>query len=111
MVGKVVTQLTGTLPSGATEEEILVHSNTRRSPLVPGIITVIDTETVGEGQVIQLAKKQKEYQKCLKCHKTLELKMHYVCLHFQMKNITMIFIRSSKFTDAHCYGLGSAIWD
>uniref|UniRef100_A0A8C0GGP7 BCAS3 microtubule associated cell migration factor n=1 Tax=Chelonoidis abingdonii TaxID=106734 RepID=A0A8C0GGP7_CHEAB len=52
MVGKVVTQLTGTLPSGATEEEILVHSNTRRSPLVPGIITVIDTETVGEGQVI-----------------------------------------------------------
>uniref|UniRef100_A0ABM5ENB1 BCAS3 microtubule associated cell migration factor isoform X4 n=1 Tax=Pogona vitticeps TaxID=103695 RepID=A0ABM5ENB1_9SAUR len=52
MVGKVVTQLTGTLPSGATEEEILAHSNTRRSPLVPGIITVIDTETVGEGQVL-----------------------------------------------------------
>lgn len=51
MVGKVVTQLTGTLPSGATEEEILAHSNTRRSPLVPGIVTVIDTETVGEGQV------------------------------------------------------------
>ncbi|KAL8199130.1 UNVERIFIED_CONTAM: Breast carcinoma amplified sequence 3 [Gekko kuhli] len=50
MVGKVVTQLTGTLPSGATEEEILAHSNTRRSPLVPGIVTVIDTETVGEGQ-------------------------------------------------------------
>lgn len=55
MVGKVVTQLTGTLPSGATEEEILAHSNTRRSPLVPGIITVIDTDTVGEGQVIQFA--------------------------------------------------------
>ncbi|XP_054857137.1 BCAS3 microtubule associated cell migration factor isoform X3 [Eublepharis macularius] len=52
MVGKVVTQLTGTLPSGATEEEILAHSNTRRSPLVPGIVTVIDTETVGEGQVL-----------------------------------------------------------
>uniref|UniRef100_A0A8D2L2G7 BCAS3 microtubule associated cell migration factor n=1 Tax=Varanus komodoensis TaxID=61221 RepID=A0A8D2L2G7_VARKO len=52
MVGKVVTQLTGTLPSGATEEEMLAHSNTRRSPLVPGIVTVIDTETVGEGQVL-----------------------------------------------------------
>ncbi|XP_077167363.1 BCAS3 microtubule associated cell migration factor isoform X4 [Paroedura picta] len=52
MVGKVVTQLTGTLPSGATEEEILAHSNPRRSPLVPGIVTVIDTETVGEGQVL-----------------------------------------------------------
>uniref|UniRef100_A0A8C8SFK3 BCAS3 microtubule associated cell migration factor n=1 Tax=Pelusios castaneus TaxID=367368 RepID=A0A8C8SFK3_9SAUR len=52
MVGKVVTQLTGTLPSGASEEEILAHTNTRRSPLVPGIITVIDTETVGEGQVL-----------------------------------------------------------
>ncbi|XP_048375318.1 BCAS3 microtubule associated cell migration factor [Sphaerodactylus townsendi] len=52
MVGKVVTQLTGTLPSGATEEEILAHSNTRRSPLVPGIVTVIDTEMVGEGQVL-----------------------------------------------------------
>jgi len=52
MVGKVVTQLTGTLPSGATEEEILAHSNIRRSPLVPGIITIIDTETVAEGQVM-----------------------------------------------------------
>lgn len=51
MVGKVVTQLTGTLPSGATEEEILAHSNLRRSPLVPGIVTIIDTETVAEGQV------------------------------------------------------------
>lgn len=58
MVGKVVTQLTGTLPSGATEEEILAHSNIRRSPLVPGIITIIDTETVAEGQVIQFAQKQ-----------------------------------------------------
>ncbi|XP_062363316.1 BCAS3 microtubule associated cell migration factor [Cinclus cinclus] len=52
MVGKVVTQLTGTLPSGATEEEILAHSNLRRSPLVPGIVTIIDTETVAEGQVL-----------------------------------------------------------
>lgn len=51
MVGKVVTQLTGTLPSGATEDDVAVHSNSRRSPLVPGVITVIDTETVGEGQV------------------------------------------------------------
>ncbi|EPY86591.1 hypothetical protein CB1_000306007 [Camelus ferus] len=52
MVGKVVTQLTGTLPSGVTEDDVAIHSNSRRSPLVPGIITVIDTETVGEGQVI-----------------------------------------------------------
>ncbi|XP_036123939.1 breast carcinoma-amplified sequence 3 isoform X7 [Molossus molossus] len=52
MVGKVVTQLTGTLPSGVTEDDIAIHSNSRRSPLVPGIITVIDTETVGEGQVL-----------------------------------------------------------
>ncbi|RLV97115.1 hypothetical protein DV515_00012145 [Chloebia gouldiae] len=52
MVGKVVTQLTGTLPSGASEEEILAHSNLRRSPLVPGIVTIIDTETVAEGQVL-----------------------------------------------------------
>lgn len=51
MVGKVVTQLTGTLPSGVTEDDAAIHSNSRRSPLVPGIITVIDTETVGEGQV------------------------------------------------------------
>lgn len=51
MVGKVVTQLTGTLPSGVTEDDVALHSNSRRSPLVPGIITVIDTETVGEGQV------------------------------------------------------------
>lgn len=51
MVGKVVTQLTGTLPSGVTEDDVAIHSNSRRSPLVPGIITVIDTETVGEGQV------------------------------------------------------------
>ncbi|XP_038942424.1 BCAS3 microtubule associated cell migration factor isoform X4 [Rattus norvegicus] len=52
MVGKVVTQLTGTLPSGVTDDDIAIHCNSRRSPLVPGIITVIDTETVGEGQVL-----------------------------------------------------------
>ncbi|XP_058020084.1 BCAS3 microtubule associated cell migration factor isoform X3 [Ahaetulla prasina] len=52
MVGKVVTQLTGTSPSGVAEEEILAHTNSRRSPLVPGIVTVIDTEMVGEGQVL-----------------------------------------------------------
>ncbi|KAL0597061.1 Breast carcinoma-amplified sequence 3, partial [Plecturocebus cupreus] len=52
MVGKVVTQLTGTLPSGVTEDDVAIHSNSRRSPLVPGIITVIDTETVGEGQMV-----------------------------------------------------------
>ncbi|ERE68027.1 breast carcinoma-amplified sequence 3-like protein [Cricetulus griseus] len=52
MVGKVVTQLTGTLPSGVTEDDVAIHSNSRRSPLVPGVITVIDTETVGEGQVL-----------------------------------------------------------
>ncbi|XP_023612510.1 breast carcinoma-amplified sequence 3 [Myotis lucifugus] len=52
IVGKVVTQLTGTLPSGVTEDDVAIHSNSRRSPLVPGIITVIDTETVGEGQVL-----------------------------------------------------------
>lgn len=60
MVGKVVTQLTGTLPSGATEEEILAHSNVRRSPLVPGVITIIDTETVAEGQVMQFVQQQNE---------------------------------------------------
>ncbi|XP_061246209.1 BCAS3 microtubule associated cell migration factor isoform X2 [Bos javanicus] len=52
MVGKVVTQLTGTLPSGVTEDDVAIHSNSRRSPLVPGVITVIDTDTVGEGQVL-----------------------------------------------------------
>lgn len=52
MVGKVVTQLTGTLPAGSSDEDLSTHSNTRRSPLVPGVITIIDTETVAEGQVI-----------------------------------------------------------
>ncbi|XP_026780031.1 breast carcinoma-amplified sequence 3 isoform X1 [Pangasianodon hypophthalmus] len=52
MVGKVVTQLTGTLPSGAPDEESAAHSSTRRSPHQPGVVTVIDTHTVGEGQVL-----------------------------------------------------------
>ncbi|XP_066431204.1 BCAS3 microtubule associated cell migration factor isoform X2 [Eleutherodactylus coqui] len=52
MVGKVVTQLTGTLPAGSSDEDLSTHSNTRRSPLVPGIITIIDTESVAEGQVL-----------------------------------------------------------
>ncbi|XP_066551255.1 BCAS3 microtubule associated cell migration factor isoform X2 [Amia ocellicauda] len=52
MVGKVVTQLAGTLPSGATEEEVTAHSAVRRSPHAPGIVTVIDTHTVLEGQVV-----------------------------------------------------------
>lgn len=51
MVGKVVTQLTGTLPSGASDEEGAAHSSTRRSPHQAGVVTVIDTHTVGEGQV------------------------------------------------------------
>ncbi|XP_072263334.1 BCAS3 microtubule associated cell migration factor [Pyxicephalus adspersus] len=52
MVGKVVTQLTGTLPAGSSDEDLSSHSNSRRSPLVPGVITIIDTETVAEGQVV-----------------------------------------------------------
>lgn len=52
MVGKVVTQLAGTLPTGAPDEEgATPHSTTRRSPHAPGVITVIDTHNVGEGQV------------------------------------------------------------
>lgn len=52
MVGKVVTQLTGTLPAGSSDEDLSSHSNSRRSPLAPGVITIIDTETVAEGQVV-----------------------------------------------------------
>uniref|UniRef100_A0A674EB25 BCAS3 microtubule associated cell migration factor n=1 Tax=Salmo trutta TaxID=8032 RepID=A0A674EB25_SALTR len=53
MVGKVVTQLAGTLPTGAPDEEgVTPHSTTRRSPHAPGVITVIDTHNVGEGQVL-----------------------------------------------------------
>ncbi|KAI4896644.1 hypothetical protein NFI96_029902, partial [Prochilodus magdalenae] len=52
MVGKVVTHLAGTLPSGAPDEENTAHSTTRRSPHQPGVVTIIDTHTVGEGQVL-----------------------------------------------------------
>uniref|UniRef100_A0A3B1KK10 BCAS3 microtubule associated cell migration factor n=1 Tax=Astyanax mexicanus TaxID=7994 RepID=A0A3B1KK10_ASTMX len=52
MVGKVVTHLAGTLPSGVPDEESTAHSTTRRSPHQPGVITIIDTHTVGEGQVL-----------------------------------------------------------
>lgn len=51
MVGKVVTHLAGTLPSGMPDEENAAHSNMRRSPHQPGVVTIIDTHTVGEGQV------------------------------------------------------------
>ena len=51
MVGKVVTQLAGTLPAGTPDEEGTPHSATRRSPHAPGVVTVIDPHTVGEGQV------------------------------------------------------------
>lgn len=57
MVGKVVTQLAGTLPTGAPDEEgATPHSTTRRSPHAPGVITVIDTHNVGEGQVCMITK-------------------------------------------------------
>ncbi|XP_061104642.1 BCAS3 microtubule associated cell migration factor-like [Conger conger] len=52
MVGKVVTQLAGTVPSAPPEEEGAPHSGPRRSPHAPGVVTVIDTQAVGEGQVI-----------------------------------------------------------
>ncbi|XP_018604141.2 BCAS3 microtubule associated cell migration factor isoform X1 [Scleropages formosus] len=52
MVGKVVTQLTGTLPTGAPEEDAATPSTARRSPHIPGIVTIIDTHSVGEGQVL-----------------------------------------------------------
>lgn len=51
MVGKVVTQLAGTLPAGTPDEEGTPHSVSRRSPHNPGVITIIDTHNVGEGQV------------------------------------------------------------
>ncbi|XP_063060938.1 breast carcinoma-amplified sequence 3 isoform X2 [Engraulis encrasicolus] len=52
MVGKVVTQLAGTLPAVTADEEGSPHSAVRRSPHVPGVITIIDLQTVGEGQVL-----------------------------------------------------------
>ncbi len=54
MVGKVVTQLAGTLPAGTPDEEGTPHSASRRSPHNPGVVTIIDTHSVGEGQVSQL---------------------------------------------------------
>lgn len=51
MVGKVVTQLAGTIPAGAADEESVPHAATRRSPHCPGVVTIIDTHSVGEGQV------------------------------------------------------------
>uniref|UniRef100_A0A667X3U1 BCAS3 microtubule associated cell migration factor n=1 Tax=Myripristis murdjan TaxID=586833 RepID=A0A667X3U1_9TELE len=52
MVGKVVTQLAGTLPAGTPDEEGTPHSASRRSPHNPGVVTIIDTHNVGEGQVL-----------------------------------------------------------
>ncbi|KAJ8367865.1 hypothetical protein SKAU_G00078930 [Synaphobranchus kaupii] len=52
MVGKVVTQLAGTLPTGASEEEATPHSASRRGGHAPGVVTIIDTLNVGEGQVM-----------------------------------------------------------
>lgn len=54
MVGKVVTQLAGTLPAVTPDEEGSPHSTSRRSPHVPGVVTIIDTHCVGEGQVSQI---------------------------------------------------------
>lgn len=54
MVGKVVTQLAGTMPAGVAEEETAAPSAARRSPHVPGAVTIIDTQSVGEGQVRSL---------------------------------------------------------
>ena len=51
MVGKVVTQLAGTLPAGTPDEEGTPHSASRRCPNNPGVVTIIDTNSVGEGQV------------------------------------------------------------
>lgn len=51
MVGKVVTQLAGTIPAGAVDEESAPHAAPRRSPHCPGVVTIIDTHSVGEGQV------------------------------------------------------------
>ncbi|XP_078785875.1 BCAS3 microtubule associated cell migration factor isoform X7 [Oryzias latipes] len=52
MVGKVVTQLAGTIPPGTPDEEMTPHSSSRRGPHNPGVVTIIDTESVGEGQVL-----------------------------------------------------------
>lgn len=51
MVGKVVTQLAGTLPAGTPDEEGSPHNASRRCPHNPGVVTIIDAQSVGEGQV------------------------------------------------------------
>uniref|UniRef100_A0A3Q2YYL5 BCAS3 microtubule associated cell migration factor n=1 Tax=Hippocampus comes TaxID=109280 RepID=A0A3Q2YYL5_HIPCM len=52
MVGKVVTQLTGSLPACTSEEEGSPHNLSRRSLHNAGVVTVIDSDKVGEGQVL-----------------------------------------------------------
>ncbi|KAJ8280943.1 hypothetical protein GJAV_G00061330 [Gymnothorax javanicus] len=52
MVGKVVTQLAGNLPTSTCEEEAPPPTASRRSAHVPGVVTIIDTLNVGEGQVM-----------------------------------------------------------
>ncbi|XP_062887849.1 breast carcinoma-amplified sequence 3 isoform X5 [Mobula hypostoma] len=52
MFGEAVGRLAGSLPSGTLEDEVSTHSASRRSPHIPGVVTIIDTETVGEGQVL-----------------------------------------------------------
>ncbi|XP_034061705.1 breast carcinoma-amplified sequence 3 isoform X2 [Gymnodraco acuticeps] len=52
MVGKVVTQLAGTIPAGTPDEEGTPHSVIRRGPHNPGVVTIVDTHSVGEGQVL-----------------------------------------------------------
>ncbi|KAM8854018.1 BCAS3 microtubule associated cell migration factor isoform 2-T2 [Synchiropus picturatus] len=52
MVGKVVTQLAGNLPAATPDEDGAPHSTSRRNPNNPGIVTIIDTHSVGEGQVL-----------------------------------------------------------
>lgn len=63
MVGKVVTQLAGTLPAGAVDEESAPHATTRRSPHCPGVVTIIDTHSVGEGQVGRATKSTRRGRK------------------------------------------------
>ncbi|XP_057695596.1 breast carcinoma-amplified sequence 3 isoform X4 [Corythoichthys intestinalis] len=52
MVGKVVTQLTGNLPASTSDEEGPPHDISRRSLHNAGVVTIIDTDSVGEGQVL-----------------------------------------------------------
>nr|XP_057935775.1 breast carcinoma-amplified sequence 3 isoform X1 [Doryrhamphus excisus] len=52
MVGKVVTQLAGTMPASTSDEEGSPHSVSRRSFHTSGVVTIIDTHSVGEGQVL-----------------------------------------------------------